>query len=208
MPPTIVPLVLLLFLLNVNAIRRLPGQVHKTANSTSFRSLTKSAVGVPIPESREDHLVTSLPFLKNDDFSTAHYAGLLPANAKKTKYFFYWLFDHDSDNSLDNESDIPLLIWMNGGPGCSSMDGMSLCSLMSRTSLYLMLTLTFVAPILVHDRFISRAWSIPTHNNVSKHLEYEDSRQILAQGTCLCCLCRPARGHGSLLYNGRRLSYQ
>ena len=120
---TIVPLVVLLvFLLQVNAIRRLPNDLNgKPLNSTFFRNLKNTAVGVPIPTSPEDHLVTSLPYLKNDAFPTKHYAGLLPANSKKTKYFFYWLFEPDS--SIDKEDDIPLLLWMNGGPGCSSMDG-------------------------------------------------------------------------------------
>jgi hypothetical protein len=121
--PTIVPLVLLVLLLQVNAIRRLPNDLNsKPSNSTLFRNLKNTAVGVPIPTSPEDHLVTSLPYLKKDAFPTKHYAGLLPANSKKTKYFFYWLFEPDS--SIHKEDDIPLLLWMNGGPGCSSMDGM------------------------------------------------------------------------------------
>ena len=129
MPTIVMSLVLLLLLSlllqNANAIRRVPSHVSQTTNSTFVRNLKNSAVGVPIPTSPKDHLVTSLPFLKQDDFATAHYAGLLPANAIKTKYFFYWLFEPDlGKNSLADESEIPLLLWMNGGPGCSSMDGM------------------------------------------------------------------------------------
>merc|ERR1719262_1429818 len=47
------------------------------------------------------------------DPSVKQIAGRLPAS-EKAKYFF-WLFESKSDPSTD-----PLLMWLSGGPGCSS----------------------------------------------------------------------------------------
>lgn len=82
------------------------------------------------PPTREDHLVTSLPLLDLEDpsenslfSSTKHYAGHIPLDySKDDKAFFYWLFENENVDS----DDIPLLIWLNGGPACSSMDGLFL----------------------------------------------------------------------------------
>ncbi|CAM9648366.1 unnamed protein product [Ascophyllum nodosum] len=72
---------------------------------------------VNVATSADEHLVTSLPGLKNGDFPTKHHAGYIPVIGG---YFFYWLFE---SGGKDPASD-PLVIWLNGGPGCSSMDGL------------------------------------------------------------------------------------
>jgi carboxypeptidase C (cathepsin A) len=67
--------------------------------------------------SAEDHRVTSLPGLDPVAAkSISQYAGYLNVQFGG---LFYWLFEAADNNA-------PLLLWLNGGPGCSSMDGLFL----------------------------------------------------------------------------------
>ncbi|XP_066568575.1 lysosomal protective protein-like, partial [Amia ocellicauda] len=60
--------------------------------------------------------VTSLPGLSEIP-NFQHYSGYLQAGPGK--YFHYWFVESQNNPSTD-----PLILWLNGGPGCSSMDGM------------------------------------------------------------------------------------
>uniref|UniRef100_A0A7E4UX73 Carboxypeptidase n=1 Tax=Panagrellus redivivus TaxID=6233 RepID=A0A7E4UX73_PANRE len=64
---------------------------------------------------RDNDLVTDLPGL---DFKVPfrHYAGYL--NVSDTKAFYYNFFE-----AHENPEFAPLILWLNGGPGCSSMFG-------------------------------------------------------------------------------------
>ena len=47
-----------------------------------------------------------------------HYSGFLPVDDAKTVFLHYWLV-----LSTGNPTTDPLAVWMNGGPGCSSLEG-------------------------------------------------------------------------------------
>jgi carboxypeptidase D len=60
---------------------------------------------------------TALPFV---DFDIGEsYAGLLPiSNESDVSELYFWFFPSDNADATDE-----ILIWLNGGPGCSSLEG-------------------------------------------------------------------------------------
>lgn len=65
----------------------------------------------------EGALITQLPGF-NGSFPSKHYSGYVTIDADHEKRLFYYFVTSEGDPSKD-----PVVLWLNGGPGCSSFDG-------------------------------------------------------------------------------------
>ncbi|KMT02607.1 hypothetical protein BVRB_9g202920 [Beta vulgaris subsp. vulgaris] len=81
-------------------------------------SVSASASGVGLrPEvmaEQKADLVVGLPGQPAVSFK--HYAGYVNVNGSHGRALFYWFFE-----AVDNPHNKPVLLWLNGGPGCSSV---------------------------------------------------------------------------------------
>lgn len=66
----------------------------------------------------QSDLITNLPGLTNP-VNFKQYAGYVNVNATNGRNLFYWFVE-----SQDNPATDKLVLWLNGGPGCSSVAGM------------------------------------------------------------------------------------
>ncbi|CAN1767876.1 Serine carboxypeptidase-like 20 [Linum perenne] len=65
----------------------------------------------------EKALVTHLPGFSGS-FPSEHYSGYVTIDEETGKRLFYYLVQSEGNPAKD-----PLVLWLNGGPGCSSFDG-------------------------------------------------------------------------------------
>ncbi|KAL0487460.1 cathepsin A [Acrasis kona] len=67
---------------------------------------------------QNDHFITNLPGLSGKT-NFNQYAGYIQSNSTHGRNLFYWFVESQSNPKND-----PVVLWMNGGPGCSSLDGL------------------------------------------------------------------------------------
>ncbi|GJN11872.1 hypothetical protein PR202_ga30106 [Eleusine coracana subsp. coracana] len=65
----------------------------------------------------QEHLITALPGF-DGAFPSRHYSGYITVDEASERSLFYYLVLSERDPATD-----PVVIWLNGGPGCSSFDG-------------------------------------------------------------------------------------
>jgi carboxypeptidase C (cathepsin A) len=82
----------------------------KVFASVLTTTLVLTAQGTPDADE-----VTSLPGW-DAALPSKQYSGYLTVN--ETKHMHYWMVESENDPSTD-----PVVLWLNGGPGCSSLDG-------------------------------------------------------------------------------------
>ncbi|KAK3829125.1 MAG: pheromone-processing carboxypeptidase kex1 [Benniella sp.] len=81
--------------------------------------LCKFSLSVVQAQVAADYLVTDLPGLSPEDSAELkQYAGHIALDAEKLSNLFFWLV-----SSKHQQNNNKLIIWLNGGPGCSSADG-------------------------------------------------------------------------------------
>uniref|UniRef100_A0A804RM08 Carboxypeptidase n=1 Tax=Zea mays TaxID=4577 RepID=A0A804RM08_MAIZE len=71
----------------------------------------------PAVAAPEEHLVTGLPGF-HGAFPSKHYSGYVTVDERSERSLFYYLVLSERDPAGD-----PVVVWLNGGPGCSSFDG-------------------------------------------------------------------------------------
>ncbi|PKU61912.1 Serine carboxypeptidase-like 20 [Dendrobium catenatum] len=98
-----------------------PSNMQMTA-SESFENQEGSMVGpskfiAELTEAPESALVSHLPGFKRT-FPSKHYAGYVTIDKNHGKNLYYYFVEYEHNREKD-----PLVLWLNGDPGCSSIDG-------------------------------------------------------------------------------------
>ncbi|GFQ00149.1 serine carboxypeptidase 1 [Phtheirospermum japonicum] len=71
----------------------------------------------PASSAPEAALVTSIPGF-NGTLPSKHYSGYVTLDESHGKKLFYYFVESERNSAKD-----PIVLWLNGGPGCSSFDG-------------------------------------------------------------------------------------
>jgi carboxypeptidase C (cathepsin A) len=80
-------------------------------------TLMSLAVCVALTLGASSQQINSLPGLQ-EDINFKQYAGSVIVNETHGRSLFYWFVESQGDPTTD-----PVLLWLQGGPGCSSLGG-------------------------------------------------------------------------------------
>ncbi|KAI9478008.1 MAG: pheromone-processing carboxypeptidase KEX1 [Benjaminiella poitrasii] len=83
--------------------------------------LTLNSLYTVLAQTADEYKVTSLPGIDVDLLNFTQYAGHIELSPKSNANIFFWMIEREIKTEPEK-----LIIWLNGGPGCSSMDGLFL----------------------------------------------------------------------------------
>jgi len=84
-----------------------------------FLVIAVLAMACTVFAANPDHLIKNLPGIDNSLIKFRQYSGYITVNEEKGRNFFYWFVESQNSPATD-----PLVLWLNGGPGSSSLIGM------------------------------------------------------------------------------------
>jgi len=95
--------------------------VPRSPVSLEQRSHPKASKPLVVQNSNTTKFAVNGTGIPNVDFDIGEsYAGLLPvSSAKNASELYFWFFPSENKDAKEE-----ILIWLNGGPGCSSLEGL------------------------------------------------------------------------------------